>query len=428
MRVLVFSQAAWNTTNNVGNTLSNLFNNWDDVDFFSFYTRKQYPSNNRVVEYYNRSVTDIIKSIFSLKSHYIRFPGKEINENIFGVEDEKERRIINSVHKRKSIILHLISELIWKSKIWIDKDFKRFINDVNPDILFSFTSNAYILSPLIDYLKKTTNCKIVLYIVDDVYNEYNRQEFFRRKYLLHDYIKVINQADKIYAITDYISERYKTLFHIDAQVLHKGCLLVPPPTFYNQTSIINLVYAGNLLYGRFDVLKRIILEIEKINEKKQLFKLHVYSNVSDYNDELLYYSNTDSVAFYGTVPYEEILKAQKEADYNLQIESFEPEMIDLVRGSFSTKIIDCLQSGKGIISIGPLEDYSINYMNNIQGTITIANIDSIRNGIESLLSINDNEYNLRINQIRSFIDSNCNGERISNSLKKDFKQLVEDKK
>lgn len=40
MRVLVFSQAAWNTANSFGNTVTNWFDGWEDTHFAFLFTCK----------------------------------------------------------------------------------------------------------------------------------------------------------------------------------------------------------------------------------------------------------------------------------------------------------------------------------------------------------------------------------------------------
>ena len=68
--------------------------------------------------------------------------------------------------------------------------------------LFSFAASPYILWPLIQYLKKHTQCKIVLLIADDVFGSYDRCTFYRRVYLKREFAKCILSADKLYGISD----------------------------------------------------------------------------------------------------------------------------------------------------------------------------------------------------------------------------------
>lgn len=79
----------------------------------------------------------------------------------------------------------------------------------------------------------------------------------------------------------------------------------------------------------------------------------------------------------GRRPYEEIKTILHDADYVLQVESFEQEQIDYIHYSFSTKIIDCLQSGSAVLAIGPAGIASIEYLRKIEGVIVIDSIDNI---------------------------------------------------
>ena len=55
----------------------------------------------------------------------------------------------------------------------------------------------------------------------------------------------------------------------------------------------------------------------------------------------------------------------------LLIESFEEEEKAKTRYSFSTKIIDALQSGSSILAVGPDDISSIRYLDSVSGSIVI---------------------------------------------------------
>ena len=52
MRILVITRNAWDDTNSIGNTMSNLFSNWDDVEFANIYFRSALPNNDICKKYY----------------------------------------------------------------------------------------------------------------------------------------------------------------------------------------------------------------------------------------------------------------------------------------------------------------------------------------------------------------------------------------
>lgn len=64
----------------------------------------------------------------------------------------------------------------------------------------------------------------------------------------------------------------------------------------------------------------------------------------------------------GPRSYDEIKHIMHEADVVLHVESFDEKSIETVKYSFSTKIIDCLQSGSQILGVGPSGIASIEYL------------------------------------------------------------------
>ena len=64
MNILVITKAAWDDRIASGNTLSNFFNGWKDVNFFCLYSREAMPNNNVCSEYYSVSPISIVKNLF----------------------------------------------------------------------------------------------------------------------------------------------------------------------------------------------------------------------------------------------------------------------------------------------------------------------------------------------------------------------------
>ena len=388
MNILVFSEAAWDDKNSFGNTVSNFLcgDAWRNDHFCNFYARKQMPDNRIIASYYNLSAIDIVKGI--LRGH---IEGRTFNTENIDLEQatldsahDKERKNIDKLHQNKNEFIYYGHEQVWRSRLWINRYFKNFIAENAPDILFAFAQSPYILWPLIQYLKKHTACKVVLLVADDVYGSYDHCAFYRRGYLKQELKNCILTADKLYGISDEMSELYQKRFGKPVTTLYKGCdLSAEPKKHLNQP--LRFVYAGNLLWGRDDTLAQVAEALEKINQDGQKAVLEIYTGTKITEQLRQKLEKGDSSRIMGSRPYEEIKRIQHEADVVLHVESFEEKQKETVRYSFSTKIIDCLQSGAQVLGIGPRGIASIEYLKKVDGAVVIDRQSQVGNAIEGLI-------------------------------------------
>lgn len=426
MNILFFSQAAWDDKNSFGNTISNFFcgDAWKDDKFASFYVRKQMPDNKANVSYYNLSAIDIVKGIFKFNIKGCIFS----TENIY-VEKEKlnsahniEKKNIDKLHQKKSKLVYFCHELIWRSRLWLNRDLKKFITDNAPDILFAFATSPYILWPLIQYMKKKTNCKVVLLIADDVYGYYEKEVFYRRRYLKKNLEKCILASDRLYGISDEMCELYKSRFGKDVSTLYKGCdLSIEPKQHLNHP--LKFVYAGNLLWGRDETLSAVADVLEKLNQNGIKARLEIYtaSTITEQMKRKLNRGNTSEIR--GVKPYEEIKQIMHEADIVLHVESFEKKEIETVRYSFSTKIIDCMQSGTQVLGIGPKGIASIEYLKKVEGVIVIDDKTKIESTVQNI-SQNENKIIKNALYTRQYALKHHDINDVQKKLREDLEKIL----
>ena len=248
MNILFLSQVAMDKKNSFGNTVCNWFegNVWKNDEFFHFYTRNQNPDNDMNIDYYKLTDIDVVNGVMKMKIQGKEFSSDEVKINKKDNETEKkELEQINKIQNaKKNQMIYFAHEQIWKSQLWLNKYFKSFITKAKPDILFAFAIDQYILWPLIKYLKKNTNCKVVLFISDDVYGAINNKSWYRKCYLIKEFEECIEYSDKLYAVSEEMCELYEQRFNKPVEVLYKGCdLSTEPKGFLNEP--IKIVYAGN---------------------------------------------------------------------------------------------------------------------------------------------------------------------------------------
>lgn len=417
MRVLVLSNIEWSDNNAFGNTISNLFHNLKNVEFASLYRRNSKPYNNVCERYYRISYTDMVNNLFKPSNIGHEFYDKSDKSNINDGKNTSENKLISFVHKwRLERLVHLLENLLFSTKMWKNKKFIDFINDFNPDLIFDFTCTLKATELIIKEIKKIKpNCKLVSFITDDVYHS-NKSKSIRNviKYQMEN-------ADKVYAITPALKESYEKIFNIDIDILRKGCNLAFPVT-KKDNPVKTIVYAGNLLYGRDSTLIRLAEDIEKHNAKSEdKIKLYIYSPTL-IDESIKNKMNKENASqFMGGRPYDEILTVLNKADIVLHVESFDSKQQDMVRNSFSTKIIDALQSGSVLFAIGAKGLSSIDITAEIDGTFIANDLEEINEQIEKIATADLYENALKI---REYAKEHFSIEQVQQKLIEDFKSII----
>ena len=426
MNILIFSEAAWDDTNSFGNTVSNFFNGdtWNKDCFSNFYARNQMPNNKSIVNYYQLSAVDIVKGLIKLRISGKKFTTQNYQnlENSMNLAHKDEQKKIDKLHQNKNEFIYWGHELIWRSRIWLNKYFKEFIDENKPDVLFAFATSPFILWPLIRYLKTKTECKIVLLVADDTYGNYNNAVWYRKTYLKRDLKKCILSADKLYGISDKMSRLYQKQFGKECETLYKGCdLTLEPNTKINDP--IRLVYAGNLFWGRDDILSKVALAIEKLNHSRIKATLEIYTGAT-ITPEIEHKLNRGSSSkIMGSRSYDEIKKIMYDSDIVIHVESFNEDSIETVKYSLSTKIIDCLQSGSQVVGIGPKDIASIEYLKKVDGAIVIEAENNIEKELQEIIA-NPELLLSRAKQTREYALKKHEINNVQKKLRKDFESVI----
>lgn len=401
MNILIYGVNAWNDTNSFGNTISNWFcgDEWENDNFSNFYNRSQLPDNKAAVNYYCLTSVDIIKGLFKGKIKGRTFSSDELQQLGTKAQSDaqSERSVLDYIHSHNVRWVYWADDLLWMSKIWLNRYFKDFIQSENPDIFFAFAHRPAILWPVISYIKKHTACKAVLFVADDVRSNYRGAAGCWKRHLLK---KCIGAADKLYAVSEEMSAAYSNYYGKQISTLYKGCdLSLPPRDELNRPK--RIVYAGNLSYGRDATLSAVAEALKKINADGIRASLEIYSTatITEELDKKLNIQGSSRLM--GSRPYDEITEILHEADIVLHVESFEQKSIDEVRYSLSTKIADCLQSGAFVLGIGPKNIASIEYLRKVDGAFVIDKTGEIESKLEEIL-LDDRMISENIKKTRNY--------------------------
>ena len=418
MRILTISNVAWDERNSYGNTISNWFEGWTDTVFYNVYCRSSAPTNTICDHYYTVPPYSLIKNLFRPNKTGRRFDRDGQN---LSFDENNENALINKAQQGNNEWMYLMTDILYSSVIWKTKAYRDFINEANPDIVFSFAIADSFIYENYCYLKKHTKAKIVTFVADDVYGAYMDGKKVRNKLQAWRFRKMIAMSDMVYGASEEMCAAYQPLFNVHMMPLYKGGVVTTLRTKVNAP--LKLIYAGNLLWGRADVLGQLAALIEHINRDSIKATLEIYTG-SFITPEIEHKLNRgDSSRIMGKCGFNEIVEKLHQADIVLQVESFEPNLMKVVRYSFSTKIIDCLHSGAAMLVIGPSGIASVEYSRRIPGVILVDNMDDLPNVMESLVE-NSSTLLSCAASVQEFAQKNHSILKIRKEIRDNFMNLL----
>lgn len=378
MKILVLTLNAWNNTNSTGNTITNLFSELSDNDeVANIFCRNESIDNTICKKYYKITENNILHNLFTPKKCGVSISSHEYSIN-------SDSRLLGKnksgdfLRRHRFTSLLLLRELIWTFPVWKNYKLNSFLNDFVPDVIYMHGHNNLYMHRLLDYCTKVTGAKVVLYWGDDMYGRkyYSPLGYIYETLLRKQFRKSINKASLLFGGSLKLCEEYSQVFGKQFTPFFKECKQFSVVDNKSIGNPISIVYAGNLLFGREDIILELSKKLRNINKKdlKYKFQLIVYSNTNPKEENLKFLDDKNNCIYMGCQPYASVIEAMNRADFALFIESFNKNSIKSTRLSFSTKIIDCLQSSAAILAIGPKEIASMEYIteNNIGFVITNA--------------------------------------------------------
>lgn len=426
MRILTFSKAAWDETNSVGNTFSNWFSSWEPHAFFHITTRPQPPRNRVCNTSFVLSEPDLLRGLLTRK---------EVGRLSSGAKPESaskpgpgwQGRLLHFLHRHPLSLVYAVSDWLWQTGVWRGKRFEDYVSQASPDIFFAFLDDFYMLLPLVRYLKKNTKARMVFFIADDVFSR-------RGKGPLHRLLgrrnrglfrQLLMMADLLYGASPMLCEEYARNFGVSIQPLYKGCAF-SGGVYEAVRHPLNITYAGNLHYGREQALKEVVDALKSLgpgSDGQPPVTLNIYTPTELRARDRARLEVPGLSRLHPARPYDEIVRILADCDLVLHVESGDPAEVRKTRLSFSTKIIDALQSGAALAALGPDGIASMAYIRGIDGAF------AARNGAELAAFLQGLHHNPsalveRKHVIRAFAERHHAQAVVRSRLQQDFGKLI----
>ena len=353
-RVLVVANNSFSLSNSNGRTLGNMFLGWPKKCLAEFCIGSDGANYNVCNNYYCISDREMLTAFI----HFRKANGDRL------VRDSYESVSTGIRGKKKTAFRATIRHLLWGHNRWFGKELKEWLEDFSPEIVlvqngdtsFMFTIarkiSCYRDIPLImfntegyclfkhDWMNKDNLSWLFFPIYKQILRNETQKTMRRLTFIIHG-----NQLLKV----DFDRE-----YGVPSIVVYTGSEVKWSTKTFNSDNP-SIVYLGNFGYNRPTSLATVARVFRSLDPK---LKIDVYGKPRN-EDQIRILTHSEGIAFHGAVPYEQVKGIIENADILLHVEGVEDELQESLRYGFSTKIADCLSSGRPFPESGSLSPPSL---------------------------------------------------------------------
>lgn len=347
-RILVVSNQCFSESTSNGRTLGALFKGWPKDKLRQFCLDNSNPDLSVCNDYFSVRDTDALKACLTLG---FKRPGNH------KIEDTKNE--VSSTHPKvgKSALILLFRNLVWSTGLWKSRQFKNWIDEYKPEIIVFQSGDSAFMADIARKIAKRYNAKIAIYNTEGYV-------FFSHNYLRHhwtdfiafpifkrinrrSFLKIFKKSNLSVYLNSQLEADYQELLPHNSAVIYNSsemeftpsAELHQPPTF---------AYIGNLGIRRPEALAEFA---EVLKEVAPECHIDVYGRLPKDYDGI--FELTKGIEYHGMVNYDEVKKIMNSVDFLLHVEKNTPILRRELRYAFSTKIADCISSGRNFMVYAP---------------------------------------------------------------------------
>ena len=349
-KILIISAVALEKASSNGRTLLNHVSGLDPSQISQFFIHGD-PDPSVCCRYYQVSDHDALNYFLGRKKQTQSSSGESASESGKPVE-----------RSHKNLVLR---NLVWLSYRWWTPEFEAFLRASDPDaILFQAGDMPFIYSIVLKVAEKL-NVPILMYSSE--YYVLKKRMYYGasaldpwhtilQKMLKSSYQKFMDKAYYCFYITEDLEAAYQEKYPHPGRsaALYTGSDLTPLPDL-SDSKQFRLLYAGNLGLGRVYPLLEIAEALYEVDPEA---KLDLYARFVFDEDYRL--TECKNIVCHEIVPYDEVPALMSKASMLIHTEN--SERIENQKYLFSTKIADCLSSGRPFLVYGTREYPFIQYL------------------------------------------------------------------
>lgn len=383
-KVLVFSHNCFSNSGSNGRTLGNFFVGWPKDSLAQFYIYNEIPDSSVCEKYFRVTDIEVLKAFYK---------GERVGEvverhNIIKNQDGKMLKNIYLKHRKKTPINYLVRNLIWNSGRWKSEEFKKWVDDFNPDVILWQVGDYEFMIEIVLKIAVERNIPVFLYNSEDYYFKDKKSisllRFLYRFQYKRKFEKLIKYTSYTVYICDMLQETYNKRFIHKSSVLMTSTSIVPLLDKKENEAFITS-YLGNLGLGRHESLIDIANSLQKIDQR---FKLDVYGKIPNETVEVEL-KRCSGIRYMGLIPYQEVISVMQQSDLLVHAENFSDYSRWNLKHAFSTKISDSLASGTCLLVYAPENLAFVKYLSDTKSAYTVTDKNDLVESLNTL--INDRE-------------------------------------
>lgn len=406
-KVLVISNNSFSLSNSNGRTLGLLFNGWPKDKLAQFCITTDGPDWDICDNYFCASDRQVMKKTLTLRG----VKRNDLTENQTSTSVPKTKRI------KRTPIKSLVRHFVWRLGIWRKGDFYNWVAAYSPEIVMIQSGDTAFTHDLARGIASQYQAKLVFFNTEGIYflkknylyEGFCDSIFFPLYHLIykHSYQRAMQNASYAFYLNDLIKQDNDSVFDVPGIVIYNTSSLSPIPFKFNHDAPV-ISYFGNFGFDRSKVLVEVADVIKDLGLNT---KINVYGKgFSEIEDRL---RSCDGIAFHGFVPYNKIKEVINESDIVLHVESQDEKFAESLRYGFSTKIADCLSSGRPFLLYASHKIACAQYLIKNDCAWFAETREELKDAIESI--INDTES--RKNRLENALKIACkNHSSASNCL------------
>ncbi len=387
-RVLVVSNNGFSLSNSNGRTLGLLFKGWPKDRLAQFCFNTDGPLWDVCNNYFCVSDADALWSLFHL--HPV-----SRNDLTGRKEDGKTTRL----QIPRTALFSILRHLVWELGVWRGKCFYSWLDSFSPEVVMIQSGDTAFPHNLARRIARRYNAKLVFFNTEGIY--YLKKNYFYPGILdgfffpLYNYIfkkaysRAMNSASFCFYLHEQIQQDNDRCFNVPSCVIYTSSSLDPSDKPFNVSHPV-FSYFGNFAFNRGDAIIEIASFLQEVNKA---FCINVYGKATPELEDK--FNLMEGINYHGFLPYSQIQDIIKESDILLHVESHDERYAENLRYGFSTKIADCLASGRSFILYSPSDIACFKYIQRNKCAWATSDKSSFINAVNSIIN-NSEERDTRI--------------------------------
>ena len=361
MKILFISMSPIHKGVSIGNTFLNVLEGLPDAEFFSVYTKSGAP-DARIQSAFQISEKMLVNKLL----HKTNTVGRRVEERDVQTNAQPDK-LVTFAQKKRYTVLFWGQALVWTLPYWKSDALHAFLDECQPDILFTLLSDSVPLNKLICHIQAYLQKPLVIYAWDNNYTlKMGAVSPLRRlnRHINRIYMRAtVKKAAQMYVISGVQKRDYEKAFGIPCKVLTKSAdFSGEPPLKTQYHEPMQIVFTGNIGTNRWKSLAMIARALQTVNRNGVRAQLRIYTSTPLTDKMKAALEIADTSFLMGSVPASEIPCIQSDADMLVHVEAFDRQNRLAVRQSFSTKLVDYFKAARPILAVGPRDVASIEHL------------------------------------------------------------------